>query len=853
KEEEILKANEGRQAVFRTMAIGSMAMKPISDSCNVYYYMQQEKKAARRVRDMIRSKRWDMAIRAQEQQGIFAAMAEIAEDNREKRNKLLSQVNRELTARTVRLPKNERYWHRHLAYILRIAKTDAVPPDSGFVQLNDLLNNMAESLDILEHYLDNVLVMANRGEDFKGYQDLTMDEFKEAVESLHVIYTVGKDKFKMKTLAGKSLFDVVDEITSDDKTIAANVAVDTRKVNADKGGVAYSELIGNTGDIGHLIAKRGQDYIISSLKPENILKMLGNTAHKYIYGTLERAAENEAKMQAENIKALRDIMSAYTHEERQNFDKKIYDLSTEKGEKISKAQIMCMALNWGTMSNRQRLIGGLASDERTPEAVGKMTEEVLQLFRETMTARDWQVIQKLWDHIGTYWEDTVKVEEQLNGVSLEKIPALPFTIVSADGQEMKLQGGYMPVKYAPEKSSRAEENESNELAQSMMAGAMRFGAGRSFTKGRTEFDIFRPLQLDFSVVEEHLQNVIHNATYRLPVRDVYRLITNKDFEEYVVNNIGREYHKVLKDWAVDVWKQVSVDTNTADNVLSRGLGMLRRSATMSIMGYRIWPVIENVSNIAVASGRIGSGEMMAALGDFYSDLRGNFDSVKQKSIFMRNRLENLDRDIRSQAGIFHASNKLLETARDHAYDLMVYSDLMVSAPLWLRSYKNSLQPMIEKVKAENEKNIAYLIECQQKVDRIRAEIADLRGEAKAMNDHLQDRRYASPETAEMLRQSPFAMHTDNDLRALSGENMKKAKAMERDLWEAEVAFEEAREIKILSDDEILDEAEQRAIFAADGVIRDTFGSGRTLDLPAVQRSRNEITKLLTTFYGFFNT
>ncbi|MBQ1808653.1 MAG: hypothetical protein IIZ87_03890, partial [Selenomonas sp.] len=181
------------------------------------------------------------------------------------------------------------------------------------------------------------------------------------------------------------------------------------------------------------------------------------------------------------------------------------------------------------------------------------------------------------------------------------------------------------------------------------------------------------------------------------------------------------------------------------------------------------------------------------------------------------------------------------------------SDLMVSAPLWLRSYKNSLQPMIETVKAENEKNIAYLIECQQKVDKIRAEIADLRGEAKAMNDHLQDRRYASPETAEMLRQSPFAMHTDNDLRALSGENMKKAKAMERDLWEAEVAFEEAREIKILSDDEILDEAEQRAIFAADGVIRDTFGSGRTLDLPAVQRSRNEITKLLTTFYGFFNT
>jgi hypothetical protein len=408
-----------------------------------------------------------------------------------------------------------------------------------------------------------------------------------------------------------------------------------------------------------------------------------------------------------------------------------------------------------------------------------MTEEVMRLFEETMTAKDWQVIQKLWDHINSYWEDTVKVEEKLNGLTLEKVHATPFSIISADGQEMNMRGGYMPVKYAAEKSSRAEENEANELAQSMIAGAQRFGAGRSFTKGRTEFDIFRPLQLDFSVVEDHLQNVIHNATYRLPVRDVYRILTNTDFEGYVVDHLGREYHNILKDWALDSWKQFNVDTNTADNVLSRGLGMLRRSATMSIMGYRLWPVIENVSNIAVASAKIGSGEMAAALGDFYLDVSGNMKSVKQKSMFMRNRLDNLDRDIRSQAGIFHADNKLFEVARDHAYDLMVYSDLMVSAPLWMRAYKKAYEPMVQKVKEENEANIAYLLKCQAEVDGIRAEIADLRGEAKVMDEHLKERRYASPETAEMLRQSPFAMHTDNDLRAISGENIKKAKAKEK--------------------------------------------------------------------------
>lgn len=850
-EEEVMKANEGRMEALKTLAIEAMEGKPISDSCNVGYYVSQQKKAARRVRDMIKSKRWDMALQAQQQLGFHAAMVELAEKNKGLRDKYLSQVKSEVNARSVRLPKNERYWHRHLAYVLRIAQTDAKRPESGVKSLDQLFTEMENSLDILERP-SNVLEMAAREENFQGYQSLTLAELKEAVDSLHVIYSVGRGKFKMKTFSGKNILDVVREVI-DDYSVANQIKVDTKKINEDRGGLAYSDLVGNTGELGHLIAKHGQDYIISTLKSENIARMLGKAAHRYIYGTLERAAEDEAKLQAENIKALQEIMSAYSHKERENFKNKVYDFSTEGKQKISKEQIICMALNWGTVSNRQRLLGGLASDQRTPEAVQGMEKEVLDLFEETMTAKDWQVVQKLWDHINEYWDMTVEVEEKLNGIALQKIEASPFTMKTADGQTIKLEGGYMPVKYDPRKSSKAGEQSIDEAAQSIMAGAQRFGAGRSFTKGRSEFDIYRPLRLDFGVVESHLQDVIRNATFRLPVRDVYRIITNLDFENHVVEHMGREFHNVLKGWAVDAWKQVSDNGNTADNVLSSGLSMFRRSATMSIMGYRLWPCIENFSNISIAIGKIGAGRMLAGIADFYGSPAEAMESVKQKSIFMRNRLENMDRDIRSQPGIFRAGNKLAEFARSHAYDLMVYSDLMVSAPLWLRSYKDAMGGAIQDVKAENEKNIKYVMECQQALDAKRAEIADLIQQAYDMEAHLHDRRYASPETAPMLRQSPFAVHSDDNLRAMVGENRSKAKKLERDLWEAEVKFQEAQEIKILTDDEVLEEAERRAVFTADGVIRDTFGSGRTIDLPAIQRSRNELTKLLTTFYGFFNT
>jgi hypothetical protein len=52
---------------------------------------------------------------------------------------------------------------------------------------------------------------------------------------------------------------------------------------------------------------------------------------------------------------------------------------------------------------------------------------------------------------------------------------------------------------------------------------------------------------------------------------------------------------------------------------------------------------------------------------------------------------------------------------------------------------------------------------------------------------------------------------------------------------------------------MLEEAKHRAVFAADGAIRNTFGSGRNIDLPSVQRSKNELVRMFTAFYGFFNT
>lgn len=100
------------------------------------------------------------------------------------------------------------------------------------------------------------------------------------------------------------------------------------------------------------------------------------------------------------------------------------------------------------------------------------------------------------------------------------------------------------------------------LAKGRMAGAQVFGTKRSHTKARSE-------------------------------GDVYRVVKNKGFEQYVCARYGRPVYDYLKQWTVDVWAIPADGSDAAMDALSRAIAAFRRNSTMAIMGWRMWPVLEN--------------------------------------------------------------------------------------------------------------------------------------------------------------------------------------------------------------------------------------------------------------------
>ena len=845
-EKAVLEANEGKMKVYRELARRAILTKPIHESCSVSLYTREAKKWARTVQQAIRGKNWDSAMMAQQRQAYAMAMANEARQMQKRVQASLDKAKRMLQAKSVRLPREERYWLRHLAYLLRLTRTDAkLSEGEEMTDLHTMFSRLQESLDS-QYTPEEIFKIEKQGEDFRGYQDLNVGQLEECVEALTILYTTGRDKFKMKTIGGRTIDEIVQEIISDNEADARKIGVNRHRVQEDTGGMGWNDALAKIPFVGEGLARYGQEGLAAIIKPEEILSALGKKAHRYIYGIYERAAEKESRMVKQELTDLQTILSGYSHSERRHWKDMKYTLRTADGKELmSKENVLCMALNLGNETNRQRLIGGLGISE----------VDAMQFVEEHMTAKDWQLVQDIWDHINVYWDDTVKVEENLNGVRLEKVEAKPFDVtVTENGKKttLKMKGGYYPLSYNPKKSSRAADQNANEIAEQGMSGAMVLGTGRGFTKARSEYDISRPLLLEFRVIPEHVQSVIHNIAFRLAARDVFRLVNHPDFEAHVANTLGREYHTILKQWTTDVWQVVKDNNNQAANMLERGLNWLRSNSVMAIMGYRIWPVVENVSNIAPVTEKLGSLHAMKAIMSFYANPKESTELLK-RSAFMQDRINSLDRDIRSQPGLFEADHRVFELIRNHAYDMMLYSDLALSAPLWVQSYRDAYSDNLAAVRKENAEHQQSVLEAQQNVEKLKADIISQSQKVSDIRMDMERRHSADEQDRAAAQQSPFAVHSDATMEQMTKEEAAKIKEIKKELFNAEQALHDAMDLPIYTDEEMLQEAERRSVMEADKTIRDTFGSGRTMDQSSLQRNKNAFLKLATTFYSFFNT
>lgn len=673
----------------------------LSQASQYKKYQNQAIREGKRADRALAVNKLEEALQAKQLQLLNQARARVAFDNalqiKKLRTKLLDNLNRMTRPKNpITIEPNMRYFYAHMAYQMGLTKYDGLEPVDGF-DMNAVINALDPDADILGDqsitFLDPWIVQLFYGKTPMSFKNLTMSQLNTLEELMTGMYKNGRNAYEGSTI----LNDKGESITFDDAVDGIlTEAIDTfGKAN----GNVFNAQNNQTGleAVAGLINKGN----LSLLKVETFLRRLGPSAVKYIYDPISRATQafNERK-EVSMRRLAKDVSSVYGKRELFNIrNKHMYDVGELRN--LTKEQVIALALNWGTERNQQRAM-----------ETAKVTEvEMEKAFQEILTDKDWEFIIRTWDHINSFFTERSKVQEELYGNPLKKEEGITFTIGGRT-----IIGQYYPIVYNPEVNASISDKEVEDIAKTMVSSNAILGTGMSATKSRLDVVKDKSLLLDFDVIPNAITESINHITMRKAVTDVNRLVANREFQNYIVEKFGMNSYQFLRTWVRDNWKDEAAKLDAFGKIVTA----LKRNTSMAIMAGRVSVAIQNTLNIPVAAYRIGAGNVLRAVNHagvgFYghgTELYNNTrDFVMEQSIFMRERIQTLDKDLKKGLTIqgkglrindkniggykFEKGAEIRDEINNMGFRLLTETDFALSIPVWKFAYDQKIAELQSK-------------------------------------------------------------------------------------------------------------------------------------------------------------
>ena len=654
----------------------------------------------------------DEALQAKQSQMLNQARARVAFENskaiKKLRVKLLDQLNRMTRSQNpIMIEPNMRYFYTHMAYQMGLTKYDGLQPANGFDMMS-VIKALDADADIMGDKEATVQLEPWIYEMFdakspRTFSTLKMSELEQLEELMTGMYKSGRTQYE-----GSTLIDEKGNNVTFDEAIFQIIDKAAETFGRDNGNV-FNEL--NNRSRADALSNTLNNFNLSLLKAETFLRRLdggkNGPAVRYIYEPINKATQKFNEYKEKSMYRLaRDVKAVYS--KKQLFDVRNDHLySVGELRNVTKEQIIMLALNWGTEKNRQRALETIQSNE----------VEMERAFQEYMTDKDWEFVIRTWEHINSFYEERSKVQEELYGNPLKKEKGITFTI---GGRE--IQGQYFPIVYNPKVSAKVSDFETEDIAKTMIASNAIFGTGMGATKSRLDVVKGKSLMLDFDVIPNAITEAINHVTMRKAVTDVNKLVGNSRFQEYIVDKFGMETYQFLRTWVRDNWKDEASQVST----IGRLLMTLKKRTTEAVMIGRVSVALQNALNIPVAMYRIGVGNTLKAISDagvgFYgvgtAKYNATRDFVLSQSIFMRERVQTLDKDLKQGLSIEGKGLRIGDTnvggykaeqlanIRDDinqmGFRLLTETDFALSIPVWKFAYDNKVLELqsVEGVTAE---------------------------------------------------------------------------------------------------------------------------------------------------------
>lgn len=380
---------------------------------------------------------------------------------------------------------------------------------------------------------------------------------------------------------------------------------------------------------------------------------------------LKQAADREATMTAEAAEKLYAVLQPLA-----KHTGRLKGMLEQKRDyqglgRLTREQLFAVALNMGNAGNLQRLLDGsgwhLADVERAVS---------------TLTAEEWHAVQSVWDLLESYRPQIAALERRMTGVEPDWVEARPFKIMSADGVEVELRGGYYPAKYDLEADGAAEKNEASTeaLAQAGAAG-LAAATRRTFTKQRADQVKGRPLRLSLTVAYDAVNEIIHDLTHREAVADANRLLNSHTLDTLIRQHYGAAAKRQLTKAVKDIAAGNSGAAQALDTISAR----LRQNVSVAGLGFNVTSAAMQLTGIVPAMTRLGTGYTAKAMMTYFAHPVASTRGANELSEMMANRTRTRFRELNEVANSVNGSDGII---RRYAYWMMMRMQQIVDTIVW---------------------------------------------------------------------------------------------------------------------------------------------------------------------------
>lgn len=374
------------------------------------------------------------------------------------------------------------------------------------------------------------------------------------------------------------------------------------------------------------------------------------------------------------------------HEYKRETDRetgKVYHVPTKKMSLFTQENIICAALNMGNADNLARLKDGWG-----------WTDADIEKIKSQMSQKDWEYVQGVWDLLDTMWPKIKKVHELMTGMTIEKVEAKP--VVTKYGT---FRGGYYPIvtdlRYS---ETAAAQREHEEVMASAPCNFLDKHTKSGHRKARAENVLGRPPLLSFSVLDNHVANVIHDYEMAPVIRDAWKILRRDKVKSVIVAVYGDRGYRNFGKWLNDI------AANTKNNGVASGSGDrivngIKSKTAMFALGGNLGGAVSQLLGYFPLAHRIGFVNTALAIIDGLNPSVNTYDFVREKSAFMREQMDDGNSEVRKLRQNWTTNDHGISRAADMFLSVYPFFQNMCNVPGWARCYKIGLERYGSEAKA----------------------------------------------------------------------------------------------------------------------------------------------------------